>query len=687
MANNSKHLGKLLLLLLLSVSLPTHAEPSEKTKEQLIQVYNDLSIRIQKCNGATDSVHFHQMCDSVEIIGKQIGSVNFILAASYFRISSVASNVTAQYYFERLKKLNDEYENEKHSQELVYNGWINLIVRYTDTSEYFKALEESQKMQKYALEKKNNYGIGQSYVAYGHCLKLAPKLAIENFKKALEYIPETETEGVLPYIYLSIMEKYSDIEDMKNALLYADKATKSDPENTYKSQIDILRLHAYTKLNNRAKADEIYNSLKKKFDNGDIEPFIIEGWYVYAAEYLIYIGEPEAAKEYIQKTTDSEIIYSLYSDYYRSLGQNEQALIYSDSLKTYLKNEFWKYASSQAEGANAMLNTNVLKAENQQMEIDREKNQSHLRLYSIIALAFFCFLAAYIAIISYRHSKRILNEQKRTEEQRLIAQDLYEQKTKLDAELNIAKHIQESMLPKFLSGDYASLITARMTPAKEVGGDFYNYVADGDYLYFVIADVSGKGVPAALFMSRATEIFYLSVKNELKAENIVKKINEQLCRDNDTNMFITLIVGILNTKTSELQLCNAGHNYPLHITESADIQMLNLPMNLPVGIMEDREFESQIIPFKKGERLVFYTDGVTEAENSEKELFGNDRLLSTVKLATSNTEDSETNRADICSAVENAVHAFAGNEPQSDDITIMTLYGDKAMPVVQSTKA
>lgn len=240
---------------------------------------------------------------------------------------------------------------------------------------------------------------------------------------------------------------------------------------------------------------------------------------------------------------------------------------------------------------------------------------------------------------------------------------------RIAAELDIAARIQEGMLPKMIPPfkDCKDLnIATVMQPAKEVGGDFYNYFMEDNRLYFIIGDVSGKGVPAALFMSITTELFMVSAPGKLDPAQIVGNINNVLTRDNQENMFVTMIVGILDIPTAKLRLCNAGHNMPISIT-SDHPQMLRLETNIPTGVIDDYAYVSEEFDFPAGSTLVLYTDGVTEAENAKHEQYGDARLMDTVAA------NRHATTQDLCSAIESDVHSFTAGYEQSDDITLFVL--------------
>lgn len=241
---------------------------------------------------------------------------------------------------------------------------------------------------------------------------------------------------------------------------------------------------------------------------------------------------------------------------------------------------------------------------------------------------------------------------------------------RIQAELDVASRIQEGMLPQSMPpfpGRHDLDIATVMHPAKEVGGDFYNYFLEGERLYFIIGDVSGKGIPAALVMAIATELFMVSAPGEANPSDIMDKINRVLCRDNKENMFITMIVGILDIPTRKLRLCDAGHNLPILVNAGQETT-LRIDTNIPTGMIGDYPFISAEFDFPVGARLMLYTDGVTEAENALREQFGAARLMQVVH------DNRDGAAGQLRDAIERAIHGFTAGHEQSDDITLFILH-------------
>lgn len=237
---------------------------------------------------------------------------------------------------------------------------------------------------------------------------------------------------------------------------------------------------------------------------------------------------------------------------------------------------------------------------------------------------------------------------------------------RMASELNIARNIQNAVLPKEFPSTNNGELYALMQPAKEVGGDFYDYFyIDETHLAITIADVSGKGVPGALLMMKAAALVK-SLATSLKSDtaNIITRCNIALCNNNEANMFVTCWLGILNIENGELRYTNAGHNAPL-IYHEGNIKFLQGTHGLVLGALEESKYHENVIQLSKGDKIVLYTDGVTEAHNKENELFGEDRL---VDFAKKHINQSSKN---FISNLREELTKFSEGKDQFDDITML----------------
>lgn len=238
----------------------------------------------------------------------------------------------------------------------------------------------------------------------------------------------------------------------------------------------------------------------------------------------------------------------------------------------------------------------------------------------------------------------------------------------LHKELEVARQIQESILPLPSSPSLKCDIFAKMIPAREVGGDYYDFfLIDESHIGFVIADVSGKGISSALFAVVNQTLFKNVASQALSPREGIQSVNAICSKNNDNCMFATVFYGVFDLVTGGMIYTNAGHNPPYKVTSSGKVQMLSPTDGIPIGIKEEAEFNEKAVQLKPGDCLVLYTDGVTEANNVKQEEFGEQRLIDI--LSKNANQPVQKIGESILQSVEN----FAGETQQYDDITFVLL--------------
>jgi sigma-B regulation protein RsbU (phosphoserine phosphatase) len=254
-----------------------------------------------------------------------------------------------------------------------------------------------------------------------------------------------------------------------------------------------------------------------------------------------------------------------------------------------------------------------------------------------------------------------------------------EAKGRIEGELKVAQEIQLSMLPKAYSpaADNNRLdIYGSLTPAREVGGDLYDFLVRDGKLFFCIGDVSGKGVPAALVMATTLSQFRIGASHVDDVEKIIAYINKNTCEGNETCIFVTFFMGMLDLQTGLLRCCNAGHNKPIIVgngqleTNNGQLSMengqyLDAKPDLPLGVFEDATYEVRDYTLEAGTMLFLYTDGLTEAMTREREQFGSERMMAQLQGGVGCQQQIER--------MTQAVHEFVGDAPQSDDLTMLAI--------------
>ena len=207
-------------------------------------------------------------------------------------------------------------------------------------------------------------------------------------------------------------------------------------------------------------------------------------------------------------------------------------------------------------------------------------------------------------------------------------------------------------------------MSATIVPAKEVGGDLYDFFIRDEKLFFCIGDVSGKGIPASLVMAVTRSMFRTLSTHEDSPERIVRLMNDAMADVNENNMFVTFFLGVLDLTTGQMRYCNAGHNAPVMLTDTKS--PLPVEANLPLGVLAGFEFKGQETTVRDDDAIFLYTDGLSEAENSAHQLFGEERMYEVLGTRRRSAEHLE--------AVKTAVREFVGDAPQSDDLTMLFIH-------------
>lgn len=276
-----------------------------------------------------------------------------------------------------------------------------------------------------------------------------------------------------------------------------------------------------------------------------------------------------------------------------------------------------------------------------------------------------------IAVALERMTTRVRDQQTRLTDLVAELREALQAKTRLIAleqELDIARGMQQSVLPRTFPPFGAFELDARMTPAREVGGDFYDvFMIDEDRLGIVVADVSGKGVPAAFFMLISRTLMKAVGSEGEAPAAALARLNELLAADNEQMMFVTLFYGVLERTSGRFVFANAGHNPPVIRRADGRVEWLNAAAGIALAVMPGLDYEEGGVTLEPGDALLLYTDGVTEANDSTGELFGDARLEATLAATEGGAPEELVER------VFAAVQDFALGEPQADDLTAVGL--------------
>ena len=312
-------------------------------------------------------------------------------------------------------------------------------------------------------------------------------------------------------------------------------------------------------------------------------------------------------------------------------------------------------------------------------ENERYVRQRHIgRLIGMATLIL--FLIIYI-IVRHRMEARL-------EKAHNDLKDAYDQleetttaKERMESELRIARDIQMSMVPSVFPKIDGLDMYASMTPAKEVGGDLYNFLRKGDKLYFCIGDVSGKGVPASLFMTLATHGFLALASTGRKPAEIATRMNAELSINNETGMFVTMFICMYDLKQGRLEYCNAGHNPPIIGNAEGQYTFLDVKeANAPIGLWPELEYVGEEMDLPSGCMMLLYTDGLNEAENRQQEQYGEDRIIQQM------TSHASQATRDMIETLKADADQFRNGAEQNDDLTMLAFRVTQAHPKSERKK-
>jgi len=574
-----------------------------------------------------------------------------------------------------------------------YEIWGLLVRTYVYDGNVTTGLQEAERMQSDAMQRKDEGGMGQAYYAMGIAyvnMGMMDKAA-DCYQKSIQLLLKQEEPpsqvGELFYSLSEVYERTEEYEKLDNMT----KQWKAYVDKVYSINLpDLTPLLAYYKIG-CARADLGLNRLDHAEQTLDearelISPeeyYAFRSWLFYRAKLLILQGHYNEA---LELNNQQMLMYdgiNEVSDYLNALKQ--RAVIMASTKRFREAAELYSRMYEVTDSVNgfetrralAEMNT-ILHVDEIKMQEERQRAQQQ-RLGIIIIASIIVLSLAIFLFFRIRSAKRlrIAHEKledahgklEETHKELLTAYDQLEETTiakeRIESDLRIARDIQMSMVPSIFPDRPDLDLYASMTPAKEVGGDLYGYVLIGDKLYFALGDVSGKGVPASLFMAQATRLFRTLAAQGMMPAEIATRINDALSgEDNERSMFVTMFLGLIDLTTGHLNFCNAGHNPPILIGDGTT-EFIEMIPNVPIGLWPGMEFEGEEIADITNCPLFVYTDGLNEAENRQQEQFSDERLLHI--LQTTPFESSEKTVELLRKEVEK--HRD-GAEP-NDDLTML----------------
>jgi sigma-B regulation protein RsbU (phosphoserine phosphatase) len=305
-------------------------------------------------------------------------------------------------------------------------------------------------------------------------------------------------------------------------------------------------------------------------------------------------------------------------------------------------------------------------------KIERERQLRNIMLLSALSLVVVSFFI-YRNYRQEKRSKRALadkNEQinKQNVELESLNRIIAKHNERMQSELNVGREIQMSMIPSVFPVMENVDLYALLEPALEVGGDLYDFFKlDNEHLFFGVGDVSDKGVPAALFMAVTKTLVKTHANYSTLPQKIMTQVNRELSRDNESSMFVTYFLCVLNINTGELSYCNAGHNPPIYLSKNHQYIMLDQLHGPVLGAMDDYEYQQDTLIMKKGDQIVLFTDGITEAMDEQNAQYSTERLCELFSHNGKNTSK------EAVEAVIDDVIIFRQDADQSDDMTVLSL--------------
>lgn len=351
----------------------------------------------------------------------------------------------------------------------------------------------------------------------------------------------------------------------------------------------------------------------------------------------------------------------------KEAGRRDSARVVAEKILNVLDSAITGQKNSATAELATIYDTQGKEQEILQKQADLSRQRMWTTAISLLLIILFLIIYSF-------HKRKSTHRLQAAHEKLQHAYDQLEEATahreRIESELRIARDIQMSMVPNVFPNREGLDIYAKIEPAKEVGGDLYGYLLMGDELYFCLGDVSGKGVPASLFMAQATRLFRTLATQHMMPAEIATRMNAALSEDNEQGMFVTMFIARVDLTKGSMDFCNAGHNPP-YISDAAGGRFLEMLPNAPIGLWPGLEYDGERLDDISRRMLVVYTDGLNEAENKQQEQLGDDRLL--------NLLDTMPKRSakEVIETLYEAVLQHRDGAAPNDDLTMMSIRVDK----------
>ena len=590
-----------------------------------------------------------------------------------------------------------ERVKEVKQWQVYYEMWGLIANTYVFMGQNNMGIHETQAMFEDARKRGDKLGMGQANCIMGTAYSNLRSFdqSVEVFEKSLAELSELDpVPSVMPDVYvyygnaLNDMKDYAKLDQLtvkwKKFLrrFFIDHHLDNTPTgDMYLSYYYLACTQAALGLGRLEEAAQQLAEARNHIANMDNQ--LGGKWLYYSAQlqnmeghYALALDEntrrmqlsdmSDKAMEAMVKLQRAEILEKM--GYHVEAGKLYKELYFvNDSLNA-------QETKGQLNEMNTIFQVGEKELENIRLQQENERTQFRfiITIISIIVVSFGIFVffrlraarklkqaheQLQVAYSDLQKTNEDLNEANRVIEETTAA------KERIESELRIARDIQMSMVPSTFPEDEGLDIYASMTPAKEVGGDLYDYVLLDKKLYFALGDVSGKGVPASLFMAQATRLFRTLAKQNLLPAEICTRMNDELAEDNEQGMFVTMFIGLVDLQSGHLDFSNAGHNPPVINND----HFLEMEPNAPIGLWPGLEYVGEEIDNIHNTPIFIYTDGLNEAENAAQEQFGDDHLLQILKET-----PYQSARQTIELLQEEVARHVAGADP-SDDLTMLCL--------------
>ena len=559
------------------------------------------------------------------------------------------------------------------SQErLFYKAWSNQAIYSFNKVNRTRGLELAHQIHDYAYQHDSKFGLYTSTYALATMSSGLRHFAQaeHEFNEAINYQHRFFPDESAAAPYLGMAKVYVNLHKPEKVLDCARKAL-AEPNVIMQHRLSAWTYICIAYSNNQYSRDDFNRAYaereKLKRENGHDDNFgSVVNFY-----HAMKNGRYAEALNIATNMSGGIDRLQFAAQAYASLGDYRQAYLYQ--LRHKENRDSANTAEVQQMSYEYAAQIDVTRAENEAKDLRLSKLDLQIQAaiaIILITLAFFIFY--------YFRRRKQMRELRQAYNQ---LADTTTAKERIDSELRIARDIQMSMVPRTFPAfpDRRDIdLYATIVPAKQVGGDLYDFFLQDDRLCFCVGDVSGKGIPASLTMAVAVNLFRTVAKEGFPPEVIAAKLNETMSANNENAVFVTMFIGIIDLKTGNLDYCNCGHNPPvygerrMHTTQTV-FRLLDIESNVPIGLWPDYTFVGGHLSDIRSSLLFVYTDGVNEAENRMQEQFGEKRMLRVLRESTQpfGERTPKTRSHFLIDEMKYALDAFVDGAEQSDDLTML----------------